>query len=257
MVVTRAEDRAETLKDALEALGAEVIVIPVIRHVPARDARPMEDAIRSARRFTHVVFTSRTAVEAFLEASARLGVPASAWASHRIAAVGEATAGALEQLGLRGAFTAAGGGAALAARMVEAGFVKAEDSALLPQSAIARPELREALERAGVFVHAVAVYDTVPEDPERFRPLRERLEAGDAPDAVVFASPSAVMAFLALGGPRARQALASGRMRAVSIGPTTSEALRREGIAVAAEARAPAADDVAMGAAAAFTSNPS
>ena len=116
---------------------------------------------------------------------------------------------------------------------------------LLPRSSIARPELEKILAEAGVRIQALVIYSTVPDDPGRVRSFLEDIARGSPPEAIIIASPSALSAFLALGGESGRGLLASGRMQIISIGPTTSEAIREAGFRVSAEAASPSAEALA------------
>jgi uroporphyrinogen-III synthase/uroporphyrinogen III methyltransferase/synthase len=102
---------------------------------------------------------------------------------------------------------------------------------LLPRPAEGRPELLEGLRAAGADVAAVEAYRTVPAPAEAIRPLVAWLEAGEI-DAVAFASPSAVRAVVAGLGDAATLLR---RVRLAAIGPTTADALRAEGLEVAAQ----------------------
>jgi uroporphyrinogen-III synthase len=94
---------------------------------------------------------------------------------------------------------------------------------LLPASRIARPELPDALRRAGANVVQLAVYDTV--RPEQLpEAARKRIERGEV-DVLTFASPSAVRNFVELGGGellRSRPVLC--------IGETTRSVTREAGV---------------------------
>lgn len=242
MAVTRSEEAAGDLCRLLEEAGARVLSIPAIRHQRVADRAPLRAALERAAAATHLIFTSPQAVRFFLEETAEEGWDAARWRGLRVAAVGEGTAAALEKSGLRAAVTSRGQGAeALARVLIEDERLGPGSRVLLPQSAIARPGLRQALEAAGAAVDAIDVYQTLPEQPSRARPFLDALEAGAPPDAITFSSPSTVRGFLEMTGARGRAALAGGLVRIISIGPTTSTAVRGEGLEVAAEARAPGA----------------
>ncbi|MBI4607215.1 MAG: uroporphyrinogen-III synthase [Planctomycetes bacterium] len=247
VVVTRSEERASELKECLEALGATVLVLPVIRHHPAWSELHVTIACREQfERCGWVAFTSPVAVEHFLEASVACGVEPSAWARHNLAAVGPGTARALRERGLEpDVVSGPGGGEALARALLDGGHVRPGDRVLLPLSRIARPELREALEEAGVDVQKLYVYDTASEDPARARLFLDLLEADRVPSAVVFSSPSGLRAFIAMTAGPGRRALEDPRLRIVTIGQTTSAAVREAGLEVAAEAAAPTTEGLA------------
>jgi uroporphyrinogen-III synthase len=126
-----------------------------------------------------------------------------------------------------------------------AGGVGQGSRVLFPCAAGAREALPTALRLAGAVVDEAVLYDTVP-DPIGGARLAAAL-AEDAIDAITLASPSAVEALLA----HAAVELVA-RARLVTIGPTTSEAVRDAGLPVAAEARRAGAQALAMAVAAAF-----
>ncbi len=246
VVITRSEEKAESLRAELEARGATVLLVPVIRHAAEADGSGIGRAVRERRRYSHLVFTSQTAARFFVEASSRLGVPVAEWAPLCIAAVGPRTAAAIEELGLKPTVMAVGaGGAALARQLLEGAGLRPHHRVLLPQSSAARPELQRLLEAAGIAVDAVPVYRTLPEDPSKIEPFLRLLRQERPPDAITFASPSAFHALLVLAGEENCRALERGETRIVSIGPTTSEEIRRKGFPVAAEADLPTPQAVA------------
>jgi uroporphyrinogen III methyltransferase/synthase len=228
VVVTRASAQASGLRDALAALGAEVLEVPALRVEPLDDARLREAAAR-LREYEWVVVTSQNAVAMLWDALRALGLDARALAGCRIACVGKSTAEALLARGLAAdvvpaRFVAEAVLEALAARDDVRGapvlYVAAQG---------ARDVLPEGLRALGCTVDVVWAYRTVAERTDA-APLREALARG-AVDVVTFASASAVRGFVeAVGEELARRA------PAVSIGPVTSEAVRAAGITLLAEA---------------------
>lgn len=147
------------------------------------------------------------------------------WA--RTACVGEATAEyAREVLKLQPLVAPRNTAQSLAEAMGEV----RDQQVLFLRGDLARDTLANALRAKGALVDDPVVYHTRP-DEEGARALKALVDAGGL-DAVVFASPSAVN-FAVQGG-----ADLSG-LRCFSIGPTTSDALRAHGIAVAAQAGQP------------------
>ena len=102
IVVTRARAQAGELSGELKNLGAEVLEFPTIEIKPPEDLAPLDQAIRELDGYDWIVFTSVNGVEAFMD---RLGhhsldvrsIPKGA----KIAAIGPATAGRIEDAGLR------------------------------------------------------------------------------------------------------------------------------------------------------------
>ncbi|PYP75823.1 MAG: uroporphyrinogen-III C-methyltransferase [Gemmatimonadetes bacterium] len=228
VVVTRASAQAGSLRAALASLGAEVLELPALRVVPL-DPEALREALDRIAEYDWVVFTSQNAV-AFLWQSLRVAGRDARWlAGRKIACVGPATSDALLARGLDadvvpGRFVAEGVLEALDERADVKGcrvlYVAAEG---------ARDVLPEGLADRGCTVDVVPVYRTA-SDGAGSGALRDALSSGRV-DAVTFASASAVRGFVeAVGAELARRA------PAVSIGPTTSDALRAAGITPASEA---------------------
>lgn len=212
VALTMQAGRLEPLAEALAAHGLEPVAAPLIETRPRSEARAEAAALLA---LPWLLVTSRSTVEAW----AALGL---AWDGPRVGAVGDATAAALRAARADVALvaetpTGAGLAAAFLARPDARGPVG------LPQGSRARPELRDALEAAGVATRPVTVYDTT-----------ARAWDGGEVGAVVLASPSAVAA---LPERIARAA------RLVALGPTTAEAARARGWSCAA-APTPDADGV-------------
>ena len=227
IVVTRASAQATGLREALAALGADVLELPALRVEPL-DAAPLVSAIRRLGDYPWVVLTSQNAVSLLWEALRTAGLDARALAGTRIACVGKSTSDALLARGLAAdvvprRFVAEAVLEALAARDDVRGarvlYVAAED---------ARTVLPDGLRALGCAVDIVQAYRTVP-DGAGAEELRASLERGEV-DVATFASASAVRGYVgAVGAELARRA------PAVSIGPVTSEAVRAAGIPLAAE----------------------
>ena len=118
-LVTRPRRRAGTLTARLWELGAEVVELPTI------DPRPLPEAdLTALADSTWLVLTSPSGAEIFFDLLRERGMDARRLAHLKIAALGPATAKALEQYGLRADFispaaTGEGLAAALADEMME------------------------------------------------------------------------------------------------------------------------------------------
>ncbi len=95
VAVTRARDQVGPLTRALEALGADVIELPLHRYEAPPDRSILDGVVERLTSFDWIAFTSATAVRVFVERMRELGRDARAFGSCRIAAVGRATAAAL------------------------------------------------------------------------------------------------------------------------------------------------------------------
>ncbi len=229
VAVTRARVQASALAERLEAAGALVVEAPAIELRPAPPA-VLREAVDAPAAWW--VFTSANGVAAAMEALAAQGLDARALAGRRLAAIGEATAAALAERGLRADFVPAHATAGALARLPAA----PGEAVALFQSALAEPDLAEALAARGLEVRAVAAYENrpAPLDPARLAELREA-------EAVVFASSSSARALRLALGAHAH----APRGALVSIGPRTSAAVRDCFGRVDREAAAPTLDGLA------------
>ncbi|MDO8848011.1 MAG: uroporphyrinogen-III synthase [Coriobacteriia bacterium] len=234
VLVTRAPHQAAALAEPLAALGAEVLIAPAIDTIDPEDWGPVDAAIAGLDSYDWVILTSANAVDRFLGRMAERGIARSALTGIRIAVVGSATAERLQEHGVTPDLMPAdfrGEGLIEAFRAVGAG---AGVRFLLPRAASAREILPETLRADGAEVDVVAVYRTVPAQPEPA--VIERLRSAEV-DVVTFTSPSTVRHFVAwLESAGLDASAVLGRAAAASIGPVTTEALRERGYDVPIEA---------------------
>jgi uroporphyrinogen III methyltransferase / synthase len=204
VTVTRARAQAGTLAGRLRALGATVVETPVIR------IEPLAIDLPEIAAYDLLCVTSPNGAELLLDA-----VPdARALAGPRIAAIGPGTARALRAGGVLADIVPE---RAVAESLVEALAAVEVSRALVVRAQEARDVLPDALRARGAHVDVAALYRTVREPLD----LDARAAALGA-DYLTFASASAVRFFHeaagSLQGPRI-----------VSIGPVTTEELRRLG----------------------------
>jgi len=222
VAITRPRAQAGALAEKLAALGARPIVFPTIEIAPIKDAGPLDAALRQLDRYQWVVFTSANGVAAFWERlNGSASLAGSGLAGPQFAAVGPATARALEKRGATAAFipdeyvaeSLAAGLGDVAGRRI-----------LLPHAELAREVLADELRQRGATVDEIAVYRTLPAapDPAGLAELKRGVEA------VTFTSGSAARNFAALAGlPAAGQ-----RPAVACIGPVTAAAARQAGLPV-------------------------
>jgi uroporphyrinogen III methyltransferase/synthase len=228
VVVTRASAQATGLRDALAALGADIVELPALR-IEALDSTPLASALARVPEFQWLIFTSQNAVQIVWEALLAMGKDTRALAACRVACVGSATRDALRARGITADV--------VPARYVAEGVLETmgarEDvrgtRVLYLAAEGARDVLPSGLRSMGCEVEVVHVYRSV-SDGKGGDELGAALAAGGM-SAVTFASASAVRGYVeAVGEELAR------RVPAVSIGPITSDALRAAGIPIGAEA---------------------
>jgi uroporphyrinogen III methyltransferase/synthase len=152
-----------------------------------------------------------------------------------LAAVGAATAEGLREAGLEAALVPASFRATAVAEALVAQGV-AGRRVLVPQAEVAGEDLPARLRAAGAEVDVVAVYRTIAV-AGGLDAVRAALLEGRC-DAITFTSGSTVDAFVAgLGLPHAGLEAALRRSCLASIGPVTSDELRRVGFPPTVEAR--------------------
>lgn len=215
VVLTQSDGRLEGLASGLAERGWDVIRHPLIETRPRLDAATRSHAA-DLLELSWLLFTSRSAVEAWEE----LELP---FTGPRFGAVGEKTAKTLAAAGAEVSLVAS----PATAEGLAASFTAREDAegpVGVPQGDRARPALQAALERAGFPVRTVVVYET----------HGRRWTVEVHVDAIVLASPSAV---------RSLPDDVAGRARLVTLGPTTSRAVRDRGFR-AFEAATPSVEAV-------------
>jgi uroporphyrinogen III methyltransferase/synthase len=225
VVVTRARAQASSLAAALRALGAEAVELPAIRIEPRTDDPEVRAAIATIGEYSLVCVTSVNGARLLFEALASAGLDARVLAGATVAAIGLGTA---KELAAHGIAADVVPERSVAEALVEA-LAETEVEGrrvLVVRPAAARDVLPEALRERGAEVDAVALYETVREQPDP-----GAIEVARGADYVTFTSASTVRNLSeALGGE-----LPAGA-RVVSIGPITSAAAREAGIEVAVEA---------------------
>ncbi|MGI8485116.1 MAG: hydroxymethylbilane synthase [Thermomicrobiales bacterium] len=235
VMVTGTPEMVDTQMSKLRSAGADPFFFPTVRIEPAPDASALEQAIAGATEgaYDWMMVTSANAVSAI---AAYLRPDRTITA--QIAAVGERTADALSNIGVRatlvpGDQSARGMLAAFASESLVGKRV------LLPLSSIARPTLADGLRERGAIVEVVTAYQTVPVteiDAGAIASLTKRVT-----NAVVLSSPSAVASLVDLLG--AHVAAISGALF-IAIGDTTANAMRVANLPVHSVAAEPTPDGI-------------
>jgi uroporphyrinogen III methyltransferase/synthase len=227
VVVTRAREQAEAMLGALRALGAAAIGLPTIEIRPAASYAPLDAAIADLESYDWLIFTSVNGLRFFLERLDRSGRDLRA-VRGRICAIGPATRAAIEALHLKVDLM---GTEYVAEGLVEAfsAYNLAGKRILLPRAAIARDLAPVELRARGAHVDVVEAYRTAA--PDDAAAGIERVFGERPPDWIAFTSSSTVVNFVQLAGIDLLR-----NVKVASIGPVTTDAARKLGIAVTAEA---------------------
>ena len=215
-------------------MGLEPVIVPAIELAPPSSFEELDRALAALGSFHWLIFTSANAVEAFHHRMEALGFKAGTQV--RIAAIGPATARALEAIGLAAEIVPP---QAVAESLTEAllAHVRQADGSptrfLLVRAEEARDVLPDALRAAGADLTIAPAYRTVVAAGS-VDAIRSLFANAASVAAITFTSSSSARNVLALCE-AAGVALPSSALR-VSIGPITSETLRSLGYPPHAEA---------------------
>lgn len=234
VLIGRSAGRSGGLIRLFAAAGVTAQAVPLIDIEHLQDSAALDATVMDLSDGTAewAVFTSVNAVRAVFDRARDLGVRTVIAADTRVAAVGPATAAALQSAGVAVDLQPAGRGSADALADI---FPTARDgeTVLLPRSERADDTLPDALRRKGFEVRAADAYRTVS------RPLpagvAEDLAAGGY-EAVVVTSGSSVPALVAAAPAPATVV--------VAIGPATTAALEHAGFTDVLTAQDPTDDGI-------------
>jgi uroporphyrinogen III methyltransferase / synthase len=226
VVVTRDRRQSSMLAEPLEALGAEVLFVPVIEIADPAESSPLDQAIQNLASYDWLIFTSVNGVRHFVEALDRSDRDLRSLKA-KLCAIGPSTRAAIEALHLRVDVTPE---EYVAESLLEA--LAGEDlkgkRILLPRAAVARDLVPVTLRERGAVVDVVEAYRTIiPADAA----ARAKEALAHKPDWITFTSSSTVKNLMAL---TSREALAG--IKIASIGPVTSATARDAGLTVDVEA---------------------
>jgi len=233
VLVGRARHQASALSDALRLVGAEVIEIPFIEIREPASWRALDQAIAGLLDYDWLILTSVNGVQALFARLAKLGKTEADLLHLNIAAIGPATRKMIEKHGLP---------VDVMPEEYVAEAVVAElkpeikgKRVLLVRAKVARDVIPSELISAGAAVDVVEAYETVLPESSRTELTKVLRDPRRKPDVITFTSSSTVKNFLDLLG-KGNHALLTGTKLA-TIGPVTSETLRKHGLRADIEAR--------------------
>ena len=229
VLVPRTKEQAGSLSERLRGYGAVPDEVPTISVEPPRNPQQMDKAVRGLveGRYEWIAFTSVNAVKAVREKFEEYGLDARAFSGLKIAAVGDKTAEAIADWGLRADLVPSGEQSA--AGLLEDWpeydeLLDPINRVFLPRADIATENLVAGLVDLGWECDDVTAYRTVraaPPPPE----TRDAIKTGKF-DAVVFTSSSTVRNLVGIAGkPHASTVIAV-------IGPATAKTAEEHGLRV-------------------------
>jgi uroporphyrinogen III methyltransferase/synthase len=224
IAVTRPPAQAAALVEGLGALGAEALSFPTIRIADPAEPEPLRRSVKDLDGYDWVVFTSANGVARFWQQLRTLRNTDVLPAHIAVAAIGPATAAALEERGARPRLVP---GEYVAEAVAEA-LLNYQDVSgrriLLPRAAGARSVLPDRLRAAGAAVDEVTAYESLP-DESGIAGLRAALGRGEI-DMVTFTAASTVRHYVSRAG------AGFGGASVAAIGPITAEAASALGVRV-------------------------
>ena len=229
VLVPRTRDQAGVLSAQLRGYGAVPVEVPTIAVEPPRTPAPMDRAVKGIGdgRYMWVAFTSTNAVKAVREKLEESGLDARIFSGVKVAAVGDATAQALVDFGIRPDLVPSGEQSSEGLIADWAPYDETFDPidrVFLPRADIATDTLVAGLKDLGWAVDDVTAYRTVRAAPPPAE-TREALKGGGF-DAVLFTSSSTVRNLVGIAGkPHETTVLAC-------IGPQTKAAAEELGLRV-------------------------
>jgi uroporphyrinogen-III synthase len=234
VLITRPRAQANGFAEKLYSAGFEPIFFPVIEIQPIENNVALQRALEKLDCYDWLVFTSVNAVEvvcdvvASREATKQTPVESSTWVrqntSPKVAAIGPKTAEALQTRGITPDFVPE----EYVAESILPGLGDLRGKwVLMPRAEIARKALPEAICVAGGIAHEIAVYKTLPVQPEATG--LDALRSGV--DVVTLTSPSTVQNFIAIVRQNGLDPLhLPGNPLFACIGPITEQAAREDGL---------------------------
>jgi uroporphyrinogen III methyltransferase/synthase len=219
ILVTRPSAQADDFAMKLRATGFEPIFFPVIEIRAIENNVALERAWSKLECYDWIVFTSVNAVTVVFDQFENHPLP-------RVAAIGPKTAEALQTLGITPDFVPE----EYVAESILPGLGDLRGRwVLLPRAEIARKVLPEAIVAAGGVAHEIAVYQTLPVQPDSDG--LAALKSGV--DWITFTSPSTVQNFVeTLRRQEMDPFQLAGKPKIACIGPITERAALDEGFEV-------------------------
>ncbi len=236
IVLTRPKPHNDVLAHSLGAKGLAVLELPLIEVRYDAQAQVLQDVFETLGEYQWLIFTSAHGVEAFFHYFFQHFKDIRCLGLLSIACVGQATADALRTWHLQPDFVPKTATAhALGVELIEQESLE-HAAILIVQGNRNSPELAKMLEDVGL-----AIVDTLPAYTTEPRYLQDTPEAADflthGAHSMVFCSPSSVEAFVKLSlHPGAQFPYF------VSIGPSTSQALKDHQLPIHAQAKTPSSE---------------
>jgi len=223
VVLTRSNKGNAELARKLTGLGFEPLTIDTIEFLSPEDWSKVDARLKTLGAFDWLLFTSPTGVGFFAQRMKALSLALPWRGKPAVAAVGEKTSAALQREGVNVDFVPT---RYLTTELAEQLPRERGTRVLVLRADIGNPEVISTLERLGFGVEDLTIYRTLPVAGSAHGAVEPALR--DA-DAIVFASPSAVEAFMMRIESADTASALTKKLVAVCIGPVTATAARGRG----------------------------
>lgn len=235
VALTRNRERSTELRGKIEALGAKVIELPLIKISPYCDQVAIDEVLSEIGSYEWIIFTSRNGVQYFFDFFFQRFKDIRCIGGIKIACVGQGTASEIEKYHLEVDFMPEEAlSENLAEKLIEDQTME-NTKVLVITGNLNSDTLVEVLENKGhAIVDTLRVYQTDLEDLTDNEDAMIFREQGA--DVIVFASSSAVNSFVKQVK-ELQLASKAKKPLTCSIGPITSKTMQDLGISVDMEAR--------------------
>jgi len=232
IVITRDGRGNAVFAEKILASGGNPIQFDSIEICDLTADDKVQAVLADLRGFDWIIFTSANGVVITFAALAKMGKDARSFAQAKVACIGSETTARLQQFGIKADFVpTVYTSNQLAEQLAESTSLKKKKIALL-RSAAAPKELADALTKSGAVVDDVGVYTVASRQNEPTGLIRQ-IKAGKV-GWLTFTSPSTVKAFFAHVRP---DLISAHGVKVASIGPVTTEQLKKLNVNVNAQAK--------------------
>jgi uroporphyrinogen-III synthase len=227
ILITRPLEQAQIWSDYLQALGAEILLCPMISIAQLPKSIPqLHTYLKNLASFDWLVVSSSNSVQILIKELSVLNLePALALADIKLAAVGPQTAKLLKQASQKEVLIPPVYQAQSLAQMLTEKGIQGQ-SVLYLRAQEARLELAQGLSAAGALLSEIAVYETLAPSQIEIKHLLLNLEK-KCLDILIFASASAVSQFAKVI-PLALWEKAAPHCKVAVLGPITAQAALKQ-----------------------------
>jgi uroporphyrinogen III methyltransferase/synthase len=197
VLVTRPKGQSRDFIKFLEDKGGQVISFPTIEIVHPKSFQALDDAINNVRSYDWIIFTSVNGVAAFFKRLRELGKDIRELYGAKIAAIGDITSQAIEDMGINVDLVPEDFRAEGLIQKFKKQDINKETKILLPRAKVARDILPKALREMGAHVNVVIAYISKKPDKRKTNIIRKLLNQSKI-DLLTFTSSSTARNFFEL-----------------------------------------------------------